>query len=144
MSLTLKYPQFGVRVKNGNGQTSIFDPIRKKWLVLTPEEWVRQHVINYLVKEKKYPASIIAIEKEITLNDVKKRFDILVYNKQLEPILIIECKASHIELTAETIAQVQRYNLTLKAKYIMITNGISDVILDENNFRIELPEYTAL
>ena len=141
MNLTLKYPPFDVRVRNGNGQTSIFDALRKKWLVLTPEEWVRQHVLNYLVNEKKYPASIIAIEREIILNDVKKRFDILIYSKELEPLLIIECKAPYIELDNEVIAQVQRYNLTLKAKYVMITNGISDLVLDLNNNQIELPDY---
>ncbi len=141
MNLTLKYPPFDVRVRNGNGQTTIFDAIRKKWLVLTPEEWVRQHVLNYLISVKKFPASIIAIEKELVLNDVKKRFDILVYSKQLEPILIIECKAPYIELDNEVIGQVQRYNLTLKAKYLMITNGMSDLVFDQNNNRIELPDY---
>jgi hypothetical protein len=141
LNLTLKYPPFDVRVRNGNGQTTIFDAIRKKWLVLTPEEWVRQHVLNYLISVKKFPASIIAIEKELVLNDVKKRFDILVYSKQLEPILIIECKAPYIELDNEVIGQVQRYNLTLKAKYLMITNGMSDLVFDQNNNRIELPDY---
>jgi len=141
LSLKLKYPPFDVRVRNGNGQTSIFDPIRKKWLILTPEEWVRQHLLNYLIIEKKYPVSIIAIEKEIILNDLKKRFDVVIYNQQKEPALIIECKAPYIELDKSVIAQVQRYNLILKAKYLMITNGISDLIFDKNNMVIDLPDY---
>ena len=141
LNLTLKYPPFDVRVRNGIGQTSIFDALRKKWLVLTPEEWVRQHLLNYLVHEKKYPASIIAIEKEISLNDVKKRFDVVVYNKQKQPALIIECKAPFIELDKTVIEQVQRYNLVLKANYIMVTNGMSDLVLDKNNNVIELPDY---
>jgi hypothetical protein len=115
--------------------------VRKKWLVLSPEEWVRQHVINYLVTEKKYPVSIIAIEKEIALNDIKKRFDIVIYNKQMEPALVIECKAPYIELDNGVIAQVQRYNLVLCAKYLMITNGISDLTFNRENNKVELPDY---
>jgi len=123
------------------GRPFIFDIVRKKWLVLSPEEWVRQHVINYLVNEKKYPASIIAVEKEIALNDIKKRFDIVIYNKQKEPALVIECKAPYIELDTGVIAQVQRYNLVLCAKYLMITNGISDLIFNRDNNKTDLPDY---
>jgi hypothetical protein len=141
LSLALKYPPFAVRVRNGNNETSIFDPIRKKWFILTPEEWVRQHLLNYLVTEKKYPASIIAIEKEIVLNDLKKRFDVVIYNKQKEPALLIECKAPYIELDNNVIEQIQRYNLTLKAPYLMITNGVSDMTFNQNNNIIELPDY---
>ncbi len=141
MSLELKYPSFGVRVRNGNGKTEIFDDIRKKWFVLTPEEWVRQHVLNYLINVKKYPSSLISVEKEITLNDLKKRFDIVVYKKNLSPFLIIECKAPFIELNITTIEQAQRYNLILKANYLMITNGVSDFVFDSSNRIIDLPEY---
>ncbi len=141
MSLELKYPSFGVRVRNGNGKTEIFDDIRKKWFVLTPEEWVRQHVLNYLINVKKYPSSLISVEKEIILNDLKKRFDIVVYKKNLSPFLIIECKAPFIELNITTIEQAQRYNLILKANYLMITNGVSDFVFDSSNKIIDLPEY---
>ena len=142
MSLALKYPPFGVRVKNGPDSTTIFDFIRKKWVSITDEEWVRQHVLMYLVKDKKYPASLIAVEKEIKLNDLKKRFDIVVFNKQMKPEIIIECKAPYVELDKSVIEQVQRYNLTIKAKYVMITNGVSDLILDKNNNAVELPDYS--
>ena len=111
-------------------------------MAITDEEWVRQHVLMYLVKDKKYPASLIAVEKEIKLNDLKKRFDIVVYNKQMKPELIIECKAPYIELDKSVMEQVQRYNLTIKAKYMMITNGVSDLVWDINNKVVELPDYS--
>jgi hypothetical protein len=144
LNLHLKYPPFKVKLKQHKGQTLIFDVIRKKWLVLSPEEWVRQHLINYLVTEKKYPASMIAVEKEITLNDIKKRFDLVIYNSQMQPALVVECKAPFIELDESVIAQVQRYNLVLAAACLMITNGMSDLIFDRENKKIELPDYTAL
>jgi len=117
----------------------IFDFIRKKWLVLTPEEWVRQHTLNYLVTEKKFPASSISIEKELILNDIKKRYDIVVYNRDLKPYLIIECKAPYIELDRLVVEQALRYNLTIKAELLMITNGISDLVFNLKNEIVELP-----
>lgn len=126
-------------MKKQGEHTLIFDFIRKKWLVLTPEEWVRQHVVNYLVNIKHYAASSIAIEKEIRLNDLKRRYDVVVY-KQLKPYLIIECKAPYIELNTLVIEQALRYNLVIKAELLMITNGISDVVFDSTNQRVELPE----
>ncbi len=149
MSLQLKYPSFDVKIKNVAStslsnqptQPKIFDPIRKKWFVLTPEEWVRQHVLNYLIVIKKYPASLISVEKEVTLNDLKKRYDVVVYKKDLSPLLVIECKAPYIELNKSTIEQAQRYNLILKANYVMITNGIADFVFDLQNNSIDLPDY---
>lgn len=141
MSLQLKYPSFNVQVKNLKGQTKIFDPIRKQWFVLTPEEWVRQHVLNYLIVIKKYPASLISVEKEVILNGLKKRYDIVIYKKDLSPFLIVECKAPYIELDISTIEQAQRYNLTLKANYLMTTNGIVDFVFDLKNQIIDLPDY---
>ena len=118
----------------------IFDFIRKKWLVLTPEEWVRQHVLNYLVTEKIFIASSISVEKELILNDIKKRYDIVVYNRDLKPYLIIECKAPYIELDRLVVEQALRYNLTVKAELLMITNGISDLVFNLKNEVVELPE----
>ncbi|MCW3078543.1 MAG: restriction endonuclease subunit [Bacteroidetes bacterium] len=141
LNFALKYPPFNVRVKNSNGNTLIFDSIRKKWLVLTPEEWVRQHLINYLVHVKNYPASLIAIEKEIALNDIKKRFDVVVYNSSLLPHILIECKAPYIELDLSVIEQALRYNLNLKSEFVMITNGLSDFVVDKNNNVTTLPDY---
>lgn len=117
----------------------IFDFIRKKWLVLTPEEWVRQHVLNYLVTEKNYSASSISVEKELILNDIKKRYDIVVYNRELKPYIIIECKAPYIELDRLVVEQALRYNLTVKADLLMITNGVSDLVFNSKNEITELP-----
>lgn len=141
MNLKLKYPPFDVRLKKNGVQTYIFDFIRKKWLVLTPEEWVRQHLLNYLVIEKKIPVSIISIEKELILNDLKKRYDVVVFDRQLKPYLIVECKAPYIELNNQVTSQALHYNLTLKAKLLMITNGVSDLVFDADNRITELPNY---
>jgi hypothetical protein len=128
-----------VRLKKQGAQTYVFDFIRKKWLVLTPEEWVRQHVLNYLVVEKKFMASSISVEKELQLNDLKKRYDIVVYNKQLQPYLIIECKAPYIQLDQLVVEQALRYNLIVKAELLMITNGISDLVFNSKNEVVDLP-----
>lgn len=143
MNLSLKYPSFGVQIRNTNGKTFIFDQFRKKWLILTPEEWVRQHLTNYLVYEKKYPISLIAIEKEIALNDIKKRFDVVVYNKKLEPFILIECKAPYIKMDISVMEQALRYNLRLQSQFVMITNGISDIIVDKDNREVLLPDYSS-
>ena len=128
-----------MRLKKQGTQTLIFDFIRKKWLVLTPEEWVRQHLVNYLVTEKKIMASSISIEKELTLNDIKKRYDVVVYNRSLQPYLIVECKAPYIALDRQVVEQALRYNLTVKAELLMITNGVSDLVFNLKNEVVELP-----
>lgn len=139
MTLSLRYPPFDVRVRSQAGQTFIFDTIRKKWLVLTPEEWVRQHVVNYLVKEKKYPPSLIAIEKELQLNDLKRRYDIVVFTKEKKPYLIVECKAPYIELDQLVFDQALRYNLVIKADLLMVTNGLREVVFNVSNEVVDLP-----
>lgn len=141
MNLTLKYPPFDVRLKKQGAQTCIFDFIRKKWLVLTPEEWVRQHLLNYLVTEKKFPVSVISIEKELYLNDLRKRYDVVVYDNQMQPSLIIECKAPYIALDRAVVSQALHYNLTVKAKFLMISNGMSDLVFNAENKVVELPDY---
>ena len=118
--------------------------MRKKWLLLTPEEWVRQHLINFLIHEKKFPISLISIEKEIVLNDLKRRYDVVVYNKQLQPIVIIECKAPYIDLDVTVIEQALRYNLIIKANYLMLSNGVSDITFNSSNQQVNLPDYTEL
>lgn len=139
MNLALKYPPFAIRLRKEKEQTYVFDFIRKKWLVLTPEEWVRQHVLNYLVVEKQFPASSIAIEKELQLNDLKRRFDIVVFDSQLQPYLIVECKAPYISLDNLVLEQALRYNLTIKAKLLMVTNGLSDRVFNQFNEVVDLP-----
>lgn len=138
----LKYPTFNIRLKqNSKDKLFVFDTIRKKWLLLTPEEWVRQHVINYLIIEKKYPASLISLEKEIELNGAKKRYDIVVYSKDLKPEIIIECKAPEIALSQEVLEQALRYNLILDVNYVFITNGKMDAIYHQGKLLNELPDF---
>jgi hypothetical protein len=140
---SLKYPSFDVRLRTHATQTFIFDIVRRKWLVLTPEEWVRQHVINYLIREKNISASVISVEKELILNDLKKRYDIVVFDRTLKPWLVIECKAPYIALDQNVVAQALRYNLSVNAELVMITNGISDLVFNRFNEIVDLPAMTA-
>lgn len=138
----LKYPSYNIRLKqNSKNELFVFDGIRKKWLALTPEEWVRQHVINYLIEVKKYPASLISLEKEIELNNTKRRCDIVVYTKELKPLIVVECKASEIELSQAVLDQALRYNLVLSVPYIMITNGLNDAVYHLQEKVNDLPNY---
>jgi len=125
--IVVQYPEPQFRMKNENGKKYIFDGIRKVWLLLTEEEWVRQNFVNYLVTELKYPSTVIALEKEIWLNDLKKRFDILVYNSQHKPWMLIECKEPNVNLGDEVLQQVLRYNISVPVEYIVITNGKTTV-----------------
>jgi hypothetical protein len=121
--LEIKYPEPAFRTKKENGKDLLFDPLRKKWLLLTPEEWVRQNFVQYLAQIQHYPPSLIALEKEIWLGDLKKRFDILVYSKDHKPWMIIECKAPGIKLSVDTLQQALRYNISVPVEYLVVTNG---------------------
>jgi len=142
LELRLKYPPYSPRLRQVSGKTQIFDFIRKKWLVLSPEEWVRQHLLNYLVNELKYPATVISVEKEIALNSIKKRYDVVVY-KNNAPFLIAECKAPYIELDTTTVEQALRYNLVLAAPYVLLTNGIADAVFNTLGKAVQLPAYNS-
>jgi hypothetical protein len=126
---------------------SIFDPIRKKFILLTPEEWVRQHTIEYLMKEKNYPLSYINVEKLIKINDRNKRYDIVIFKPNGAIFLLIECKAPEISISQATFDQIARYNLVLKAEYLMVTNGLNhyfcqmDFENERYNFLKELPDF---
>jgi hypothetical protein len=121
--LVINYPEPGFRIKKENDKDMLFDPLRKKWLLLTPEEWVRQNFVQYLIQVKDYPASLIALEKEIWLGELKKRFDILIYNKDHQPWMIVECKSGYIALNDETLQQALRYNISVPVEFLLITNG---------------------
>lgn len=121
--LVITYPEPGFRIKKENDKDMLFDPLRKKWLVLTPEEWVRQNFVQYLIQVKKYPVALIALEKEIWLGELKKRFDILIYNNDHQPWMIVECKSGTITLNDETLQQALRYNISVPVEFIIITNG---------------------
>jgi len=121
--IAVQYPQPDFRIKKESGKEFIFDTLRKKWLLLTPEEWVRQNFVQYLIQTKNYPASLIALEKELRLGELKKRFDILVYDNNHQPWMMIECKGGEIKLNEDVLQQVLRYNISVPVKYIVITNG---------------------
>ncbi|TDU40383.1 type I restriction and modification enzyme subunit R-like protein [Gelidibacter sediminis] len=120
----LNFPKFSFRFKNSENKVSIFDTVRKKFIVLQPEEWVRQHCVQYLITEKNYPHALINVEKELTINKLKKRYDIVVFNPQGDVHIIVECKAPQIRIDQNTFDQIARYNLILKANYLMVTNGL--------------------
>lgn len=117
-------PAFEYKVKKEEGTLFIYDVIRKKYVVLTPEEWVRQHFIHYLIGHKNYPASLIAVEKEIRVCGLKRRFDLVCYDRHADPWLIVECKAASVKLGQEVFEQAFGYNLCMAAPYVAITNGL--------------------
>lgn len=130
--ININYPKPEFRTKKENGKEFIFDEIRRQWIVITDEEWVRQNFIQYLVRIHHYPAEMIAVEKEIQLGELKKRFDVLVYDKLHQPWMLIECKASDITLDEKTFQQVLRYNISVPVTFLVITNGQYTVGWEKN------------
>jgi hypothetical protein len=140
----VEFPKFDFRIKEAEGKELIFDEIRKQWVRLTPEEWVRQNFIQYLIQTKNYPAALIGVEKEIKLGELKKRFDVLVFDNNHQPWMMIECKAMEVKLDDDVLQQVLRYNQSLPVKYMVITNGSYTYCYEKNNRLIsirELPSY---
>ena len=143
----LNLPTYNFKLKSNENKTLIFDNIRKKYVVLTPEEWVRQHYIYFLIEEKGYPRSLIALEKQLVINNRKKRTDILIFNTSGNPQIIVECKAPSIKITQATFDQIARYNLKLKANYLIVTNGLDhyyckmDFEKESYIFLTEIPSY---
>ena len=119
----LNLPLFEFKIKKENNNTIIFDKIRKKWIILTPEEWVRQNFISYIL-DKNYPKSLINCEKVFYVNKVSKRYDIVVYDSSGDVEILVECKSYNVNLIKEHFDQVMRYNLELKSKYVIVTNGL--------------------
>ena len=143
----LSFPAYSFRLKNSENKPYIFDLIRKKFLVLTPEEWVRQHVLQWLTNDKGYPISLINVEKEIRVGNTRKRYDIVVFKPDGSLYIIVECKAPKVQITQATFDQIARYNLELKADLLMVTNGLShyyckvDATAERYDFLRELPDY---
>lgn len=144
----LNFPKFTFRFKNSENKVSIFDAIRKKFVILQPEEWVRQHCVQYLMDVKGYPKSLINVEKELKVNDLKKRYDIVIFNPDGSIHLIVECKAPKIKIKQDTFDQVARYNLALNATYLMVTNGLNhyycvmDFEAEKYGFLEDIPDYS--
>ncbi len=121
----LNLPVYSFKIKSEKGRKLIYDESRRKYVPLTPEEWVRQNFIRYLVKEKGMPLSLIAVEPSMKINGIKKRCDILVFGRGGRPALIVECKSPSVKVSRETFEQIARYNIHIKVSYLVVTNGIS-------------------
>ena len=143
----LNFFTYTFRFKNSENKVSIFDEIRKKFIILTPEEWVRQHVVRFLLEEKKYPKSLINVEKVLKVNGLRKRYDVVVFNSDGSIFILIECKAPDIKIVQATFDQIARYNMTLNAQFLMVTNGLNhyfcqmDFENEKYQFLHELPMY---
>ena len=120
----LNFPAYDFRFKNTENKVYIFDVVRKKFVVLQPEEWVRQHVVHYLIFEKNYPLSLINVEKQLKVNNLKRRYDIVVFQPNGSIQILIECKAPEVNITQITFDQIARYNMQLQSDYLMVTNGL--------------------
>jgi hypothetical protein len=143
--LVIHYPEPDFLIKQDGGKDIIFDPLRKRWLILTPEEWVRQNFVQYLIRSKNYPATLIAMEKVIRLGELKKRFDILVYDRNHRPWMMIECKSPSVKLDESVLNQLLRYHISVQTGYLVITNGDYAYGWEKENQSLqliqELPEW---
>ncbi|MDE3740583.1 type I restriction enzyme HsdR N-terminal domain-containing protein [Maribacter polysaccharolyticus] len=144
----LNFPHYDFRFKNSENSIYIFDAIRKKFVVLQPEEWVRQNVVQFLIQEKKYPKSLINVEKQIVINKIKKRYDVVVFDPSGNIDLLVECKAPRISITQQTFDQIAKYNMQLKATYLMVTNGLDhiyckmDYVQEKYMFLKHIPDFS--
>ncbi|KVV14718.1 type I restriction enzyme HsdR N-terminal domain-containing protein [Flavobacterium sp. TMP13] len=144
----LNFPSYPFRFKNSENKLAIFDEIRKKFIILTPEEWVRQHMIQFLILEKKYPKSLINVEKVLFVNGLRKRYDIVVYNSDGSICILVECKAPEITISQATFDQIAQYNMTLNSRFLTVTNGLShyfcqmDFENEKYHFLKEIPTYS--
>lgn len=146
----LNLPPFNVKVKKIDDKLMVFDGLRRKYVSLTPEEWVRQHFVNYLITEKKFPPNLIANEMQINLNGLMKRCDTVVYNSHLTPLVIVEYKAPEVKISQQVFEQVVRYNIVLRVRYLIVSNGINHYccLMDYENQTFSylkfIPNFTEL
>ena len=121
----LALPDHGVKTKHAGKGMQVFDPFRRRWVALTPEEWVRQHFLNFLVHDLGCPAALVSVERHLVLNELSKRADIVVHGRDGKPLLLVECKAPSVPIGQQTFEQAARYNMVFKLRYLMVTNGLS-------------------
>ncbi|NDW18474.1 hypothetical protein D0T53_06040 [Dysgonomonas sp. 216] len=146
----LNLPTYNFKLKRENGIVRIWDNLRRKYIVLTPEEWVRQHFVNYLISQKAYPQALMVNETQITLNNQQKRCDTVVYNRQLSPLMIIEYKSPEIKITQSVFDQIARYNIVLKVNYLIVSNGLQhfcckmDYASQSFSYLPEIPEFNII
>ena len=143
----LNFPHYSFRFKNSENKIEAFDEVRKKFIIVTPEEWVRLHTVQFLKQEKDFPLSYINVEKQLMLGEMMKRYDIVVFNSAGNIHLIVECKAPSVKIDQGTFDQIARYNMKLQATYLMVTNGLQhyyckmDYVKEKYNFLRELPAF---
>ena len=148
--LSLNLPPYATKIAVRDGKNTIWDIIRRKYVALTPEEWVRQHFVHFLVEHKGYPASLLANEVALTLNGTSRRCDTVLYDRTLSPRMIIEYKAPHIPITQKVFDQISRYNLVFRVDYLIVSNGLShyccrmDYARQSYQFLKDVPEYREL
>ena len=146
----LNLPTFDAKIRKSKHGFEIFDILRRKYITLTPEEWVRQHFVNYLITEKNYPASLMANETSIKLNSLSRRCDTVVYNNQLTPLVVIEYKEPNVAVSQQVFDQIARYNIVLRVKYLIVSNGLSHYCCEmdyENQtftYLSEIPDYKSV
>lgn len=146
---TLNLPAAALSVRSVKGKTEVFDPVRRQFVMLTPEEWVRQHVLHFLIHQKHYPQSRMAVEYSLEVNRLVKRCDILVFDKSLQPLMIVEVKAAGVNLSQQVLEQAMRYNSVFRAPYLLLSNGLRHYMLfipPEGDAKIldEIPDYPDL
>ena len=147
---SLNLPSFDAKIRKNGSLMEIYDPLRRKFIALTPEEWVRQHFVNWLISDKEYPTSLMANEAGIKLNSLTRRCDTVVYDQHLDPLMIIEYKESNISITQDVFDQVVRYNTVLKVPYIVVSNGVNHYCCKMNyekqsyDFLTDIPNYREL
>lgn len=146
----LNLPEYDFKMRQNNGKAEIFDEVRKKYLKLSPEEWVRQNLIKYLINDKGIPPGLISIEKGLKVNTMNKRTDIVVYNKNAKPGMIVECKAASVKIDQKAFEQIAQYNMSLKVPLLLVSNGLShycckiDFEKKSFSFLESIPDYELL
>ncbi len=145
--MALNLPDYPLNVKKNGNRLLVFDRLRKRFVALTPEEWVRQHFVEYLIQEKQFPSALMGNEVSLTQNGIKRRCDTLVADRQGKPLVIVEYKAPEIEITQQVFDQIVRYNMVLRARYLMVSNGMTHycchIDYDNNTyaFLTDIPRY---
>jgi len=146
----LNLPEYSLKTRINEGKQEIFDIVRKIYVTLTSEEWVRQHIIHYLIESKHVPASLLAVEKKVVLNQLTRRTDVVVFDRNANPRMIVECKAPQIKINQDVFDQIVRYNMVLKVDYLLVTNGLKHycckMLYDQMNYQFveNIPEYEEL
>ena len=148
--MDLNLPSYSFRIREQTGKKQIFDGFRRKWIILTPEEWVRQNFARYLTEVKHFPSSLVALERSLRINQHDFRTDVVLFSKSGNPLVVVECKAPEVKITQQVFDQIARYNLELRVSYLIVTNGLAhyccrfDQDQQTYTFLQEIPDYTEI